>query len=590
MGHENAVEHVDILSLHYTHGDIDIPDHENKIPMYDHIYEEYIEPGRLEGVWVSEGGMLGKPWEEAPWAQWVPRYLVPLLYWSIEHDWNDRDKYKHFWYHMAHSGGFEPKKILQQTGEGSLELRPVGEAFKTLTSTLGDSETVGTFPGDVSVRYDEAVEAGDGSKSATVVDAETPTEAVSTDELPSLIGRSDVAAAGPVPLTDDGEVDWAAMTKRPTMHVPGNEEDVHVLGTATGENTVDVTADVSLAYDDEALYFAADVTDDQHHATAGKGMWQADNIQLAGAADGYGPEIGFSHAEGESHVVRWRAGQARAGPDAIDLETSREGEVTTYRARIPWEALYPETPSAGDAVPFSFLINESDGEGRVGWVEWTPGIGELKSADPLGSIQLSGAETDWRSWITAPRKTSEGSETTLSIVVSNDAAESRTVDVTVDDLGVEATGIEVPASGTVRKPITATYTGLGEHTVSATVSASDGTSTTVENRIDVTANCAEQPERYPSSFTTYGFTLDDDVFLTAWYQWSDRCAPGFPIEPVVELDGLAAEDVRGVTVVDHRSGERTDVPDPAVSTDSGTLRLEGVEMDAPVFYLLIETA
>ncbi len=45
-------------------------------------------------------------------------------------------------------------------------------------------------------------------------------------------------------------------------------------------------------------------------------------------------------------------------------------------------------PSNGTTIGFSFLVNDSDGAGRVGWMEWTSGIGSIKAPYWFGVITL----------------------------------------------------------------------------------------------------------------------------------------------------------------------------------------------------------
>ena len=58
-------------------------------------------------------------------------------------------------------------------------------------------------------------------------------------------------------------------------------------------------------------------------------------------------------------------------------------------AALPWAALGPWRPAAGATVGWSFTVNDADGEGFRGWLEWTPGICGSKDAAAFGRLVLA---------------------------------------------------------------------------------------------------------------------------------------------------------------------------------------------------------
>jgi len=42
----------------------------------------------------------------------------------------------------------------------------------------------------------------------------------------------------------------------------------------------------------------------------------------------------------------------------------------------------------GERLAFSFLVNDNDGTGRKGWIEWTPGIGASKDPTRFAALIL----------------------------------------------------------------------------------------------------------------------------------------------------------------------------------------------------------
>jgi hypothetical protein len=83
-------------------------------------------------------------------------------------------------------------------------------------------------------------------------------------------------------------------------------------------------------------------------------------------------------------------------------------EQTLYAITVAWSELYPLVISPGKALRMSLLINNNDGMGRAGWLEWGSGIGAKKSAMDFGAIYFSKSEdilanTDgrWLAWKSA---------------------------------------------------------------------------------------------------------------------------------------------------------------------------------------------
>ncbi len=62
---------------------------------------------------------------------------------------------------------------------------------------------------------------------------------------------------------------------------------------------------------------------------------------------------------------------------------TRDGDRTRYELRIPLQGL-----AAQRILRASFLVNDADGAGREGWLEWTPGIGREKRPAMFGQVSL----------------------------------------------------------------------------------------------------------------------------------------------------------------------------------------------------------
>jgi len=66
----------------------------------------------------------------------------------------------------------------------------------------------------------------------------------------------------------------------------------------------------------------------------------------------------------------------------------RSEPVTRYELFLPKSALPSVTFTLNQVLGFSFLVNDADGAGRVGWMEWTTGIGMTKTPYYFGEIAL----------------------------------------------------------------------------------------------------------------------------------------------------------------------------------------------------------
>ena len=170
LSYHDAWRYVDIVSVHYGKGDVvpKKPHGESMMPVYEHLYQNWIRPGRIEGVWNTEAGLTAteagtagfvalEPWERAPYAQWVPRYTIPVLHWALEHDWTFRDQYKLFWYHIAKrtpgsEGTLRRTNVLTADAD-THRVSQTGRALETISSLLTSADSLGTFDGTVTVGF-----------------------------------------------------------------------------------------------------------------------------------------------------------------------------------------------------------------------------------------------------------------------------------------------------------------------------------------------------------------------------------------------------------------------------------------------------
>jgi hypothetical protein len=190
------------------------------------------------------------------------------------------------------------------------------------------------------------------------------------------------------PAIDGGLGDWANVA--PVVVDGGSHVQIK-----DWKGPEDCSARVWTGWDEANLYVAAEVRDDvfdQKHT--GADIWQGDCIQMAicpgppRGEPGYDGIIEFGLAQTPSgpQVFQWHP-QARAVEGARLVVRSTPGRLV-YEAAIPWASLGAWRPTAGQSVGWTFTVNDADGSGFRGWLEWTPGICGTKDASRFGRLEL----------------------------------------------------------------------------------------------------------------------------------------------------------------------------------------------------------
>jgi hypothetical protein len=157
----------------------------------------------------------------------------------------------------------------------------------------------------------------------------------------------------------------------------------------------DCSARVWTGWDAQHLFVAAEVTDDAFdQKQRGHPIWEGDCIQMAlcpgppRSESGYGGvvELGLALTPRGPQVWQWMP-QARDLPGA-KLVVSKAKGTLHYEAAVPWAALGGWRPTKGASIGWSFTVNDADGKGFRGWLEWTPGICGSKDAAAFGRLLL----------------------------------------------------------------------------------------------------------------------------------------------------------------------------------------------------------
>ena len=212
--------------------------------------------------------------------------------------------------------------------------------------------------------------------------------------------------AGTKPVIDgvlEAEV-WRAKSKMKMQNkgVTGEEYRTLITTESYGGDE-DLSADAYMMWDEENFYLALEVTDDVYaYDTEGEVYWKSDGIQIAIAPDRESDNdvmsVGIAEMNGRNDIQLEKSTYAMfEGPiehGEMAVVRDEEKKITTYEICIPWQDLYPSTdysPKGNETMVFSILINDNDGTGRHGYLEYGTGIAKSgKRPTDFRPIYMSG--------------------------------------------------------------------------------------------------------------------------------------------------------------------------------------------------------
>ncbi|WP_409344977.1 DNRLRE domain-containing protein [Paenibacillus sp. MBLB4367] len=159
----------------------------------------------------------------------------------------------------------------------------------------------------------------------------------------------------------------------------------------------DLSGSVWLNYDSSHLYLTAKIKDDTFSATSsGADIWKNDAIQFAIASglpgeSPYWYEYGISQTPEGPQIYRWITppGVAKGAVTNGRLSVTREEaqDYTIYELALPWSEVAPAKAAKNEVMSFSIVVNDNDGTGRKGWIEWGGGIGDGKLSSKFRTFQ-----------------------------------------------------------------------------------------------------------------------------------------------------------------------------------------------------------
>lgn len=178
-----------------------------------------------------------------------------------------------------------------------------------------------------------------------------------------------------------------------TVLYSDTQQQVYLSAGYTWNGTDDLSAKTMIQYDEDNIYLFLDVTDDIHSAgDKDSYIWRNDSVQFGTTFEqrdhdvfvgGTFTEISFGDTP-DGPIV-WRHGsEDNAFPqgkvESAQIAFRRDGSHSYYEVSVPWSEITAKDIDFDSlkSIGFSMLVNDNDGAGRKGWIEYGSGIGKTK--------------------------------------------------------------------------------------------------------------------------------------------------------------------------------------------------------------------
>ena len=165
----------------------------------------------------------------------------------------------------------------------------------------------------------------------------------------------------------------------------------------------DLSAKVMVMYDEDYFYLASDVIDDtiMLNPYNNGDIWMYDSMQMgisfdfipgAGMDETCFTEISFGDTGAGPFIYRRISESEKLGGGAVqnaEFKLRREGVHTYYEMAVPWSEITDKKIDIDnlESFRFSLLVNDNDGNGRKGWLEYGSGIGMTKDISLFSSLR-----------------------------------------------------------------------------------------------------------------------------------------------------------------------------------------------------------
>ncbi len=186
------------------------------------------------------------------------------------------------------------------------------------------------------------------------------------------------------------------------------ESDWNWVSTGNYEQPGDFDAKFAAAYEQNGLYLMVSVNDSLFcmNEEAGKmtNYWNYDGIQFAIDTNNSGNpsnRMEFAAAQTSNGTMLRKStapdvgeilltGYTKSGEfmndNYVNISDTQNGKL--YKIFVPISELYPmEHPLTSDCLRLSVLVNNNDSYGRMGYLEWSSGIGSAKNPSLYGALK-----------------------------------------------------------------------------------------------------------------------------------------------------------------------------------------------------------
>jgi hypothetical protein len=338
-------------------------------------------------VWITETGHHCEPPTDSGEMDYQQYHYEETMNAQLARDWWTNT----FFYEILDSGDqLDGFGITRDQGGGNYMLKPAYTYLQNLIAATPEL-AVGGCEAQCADGVDND---GDG---ATDMDDPGCSGPADSDESDDPVAKETTANHSAAVVVDGDLADWSEATF--TELTCG--QDYVSLGAGCSTND-DLSLRFALQWNTDVCYLAVEVTDEvlQNENEASL-IWAGDSVQAGfdmaqNGGDAYDDSDDFEYGwalTGSGEIGhRWHAPTAAAPPQQ-DFVVVRAGGVTVYEIALPAGDLGQTAFGSGQTFGFSLVANDDDGQGRQGFLQWTPGIGQQKSPSQFGTVTLIGGGT-----------------------------------------------------------------------------------------------------------------------------------------------------------------------------------------------------
>ncbi len=201
----------------------------------------------------------------------------------------------------------------------------------------------------------------------------------------------------------DGVMSTGEWETRATMKCDSAER-VSMLGNNIWKGASDLSEQTNIMVDNENLYMFVKVEDDIHSATSvNELIWQNDSVQFGFAFEktltdamvgGTFTEISFGDTPDGTCVWRHSSEGNNLPTGKVEnaqLAVKRINGETHYEFKIPWSEITVRDVNFDNisTIGFSMIVNDNDGNGRKGWIEYASGIARAKDTSLFTYLSIA---------------------------------------------------------------------------------------------------------------------------------------------------------------------------------------------------------